>query len=136
VVGWKVVLASNPVEAPNRVADVMGVPALEFAPLASLLAEPIQVEVLMAVWASAAVELPASSNQVADMLVERAAFLNRFRLPTSTDQWTKPLGFVSALAASSPASQVVGVIVRLDKKPPTLQSLLVALRGSRWQPQH
>jgi hypothetical protein len=45
VADWKVVLASNPVGAPNRVADVMAVPALEFAPLASLLAEPIQVEV-------------------------------------------------------------------------------------------
>ena len=63
VVDWKVVLASNPAEAPSRVADVMAVPALEFAQLVSLLAEPTQVEALMAVWASTAVEVFAFSIQ-------------------------------------------------------------------------
>ena len=132
----KEVPASNLVVAPIRVVDVMVAPVLGFALQVLLLAEPNLVEVLKVEWVSAAMVLQAPSIQVAETLVVQAASLNRFRLPASTDQWTRPLGFVSALAASSPASQVVEAVVRLDKKPPTLQSVLVALRGPRWQPQH
>ena len=132
----KEVPAANLVVAPIRVADVMVVPVLGFALQVLFLAEPNLVEVLKVVWVSTAVTSLATSNRVAETLVVQAASPNRFRLPASTDQWTRPLGFVSALAASSPASQVVGAMVRLDKKPPTLQSLLAALRGSRRRPQH
>ena len=131
VADWKVVLATSQVEAPSRVEDVMAVLALESAPLASLLAEPIQVEVSMAVWASAAVALLAYSNQVAEMLVERAAILNCFRLPASTDQWTRLQGSVSASVASSPACQVDGAKALRERKPPTLQYSMDALWGFR-----
>jgi hypothetical protein len=111
-------------------------PVPESAPLAALLAEPIPVEDAKVVSASAVMASRAFSNLVAEQTVVQAAFLNRFRLPASTDQRTRQLGFVSALAASSPASRVVEAVARLDKRLSTLQSLLVALRGSRRQPQH